>query len=168
MISSKRKISSLGTDSDKNLNQINEWINPVEGTITSSYGSRSNPILNKGEFHDGLDISVSEGTKVKAVKDGKVIQEGNSKTFGYFVKYSTNDGYTIMYAHLSKILLKKGDNVKKGETVALSGNTGLSTGPHLHYSLWENDVMIDPMNYIDLPYTAEVKQEYEQRGEKLN
>lgn len=124
--------------------------------------------MNKDEFHDGLDIAVPMKTEVKAVKDGQVTETGKSETYGTYIKYKTNDGYTIMYAHLAKNRAKKGNKIKAGEVIALSGNSGLSTGPHLHYSLWYNDKMIDPMDFVCLPYTEEVKNEYSQRGEKLN
>lgn len=149
----------LGTD---------KWINPVNGIITSSYGSRTNPVLDKEEFHDGIDIAVPEGTDVIAIKDGEVIETGNSKTYGIYIKYKTNDNYIIKYAHLSKIYSKKGDKIKSGQTIALSGNTGLTTGPHLHYSLWKDDEITDPINYVNLKYTADVKNEYRQRGVVLN
>ena len=125
-----------------------EWIPPVNGVITSACGERVNPILGKRENHNGLDIAVAEGTAVIAVKSGKVTEVRTSATYGKLLEYETIDGYTVMYAHLSKVLVQEGEMVKKGQKVAESGNTGLSTGPHLHYSLWKGEKLLDPMDYL--------------------
>ena len=125
-----------------------EWLSPVEGIITSACGERVNPILGKRENHNGLDIAVAEGTAVIAVKSGKVTEVRTSATYGELLEYETTDGYTVMYAHLSKVLVQEGEQVKQGQKVAESGNTGLSTGPHLHYSLWRGDKLLDPMEYL--------------------
>lgn len=125
-----------------------EWLSPVEGVITSGCGDRINPILSKRELHNGLDIAVAEGTDVVAVKSGTVTEVRTSATYGKLLQYETKDGYRVMYAHLSDILVRKGDEIKQGQIVAKSGNTGLSTGPHLHYSLWKGDELLDPMKYL--------------------
>ena len=124
------------------------WLSPVEGVITSACGERVNPILGKRENHNGLDIAVAEGTAVIAVKSGKVTKVRTSATYGKLLEYETTDGYTVMYAHLSKVLVREGETVKQGQKVAESGNTGLSTGPHLHYSLWKGEKLLDPMDYL--------------------
>ena len=124
------------------------WLSPVEGIITSACGERINPILGKRENHNGLDIAVEEGTAVIAVKSGKVTEVRTSATYGKLLEYETTDGYTVMYAHLSKVLVQEGEMVKQGQKVAESGNTGLSTGPHLHYSLWKGKKLLDPMDYL--------------------
>lgn len=143
-----------------------EWIDPVDGIITSSFGSRSNPILKKDEFHNGIDIGVAEGSDAVAVKGGKVIEVRASKTLGNLITYETNDGYIITYAHLQEALLKVGDKVVKGQVIAKTGNTGLSTGPHLHYSIQYKGEFLDPIQYVNLTYTTEVVQEYADRGVK--
>lgn len=143
------------------------WINPAEGLITSSCGVRENPVLNKKEFHNGIDIGVGTGTKVAATRSGVVRAVRTSETFGKVLEFETEDGYKIMYAHLSEVLVKKGEKVKQGEIVAKSGNTGLSTGPHLHYSLWKDGKLIDPLYYVTLKYTEEVAAEYAARGESI-
>ena len=148
-------------------NEIEQWIEPVNGIITSSCGERENPILQKMEYHNGLDIAVAENTQAVAVKSGIVTEVRNSETLGKVLKYETEDGYTVMYAHLKKKKKKKGENVKQGQIVAMTGNTGLSTGPHIHYSIWRGDMLINPMQFVDLNYTEEVKAEYLARGVKL-
>lgn len=125
-----------------------DWLSPVEGVITSYCGKRENPILHKQENHNGLDIAVPEGTDVIAVKSGTVTEVRTSATYGKVLEYETKDGYTVMYAHLSKVLVKQGEEIKQGQVVAKSGNTGLSTGPHLHYSLWKGETLLDPMEYL--------------------
>ena len=134
-------------------NEIEQWIEPVNGIITSSCGERENPILQKMEYHNGLDIAVAENTQAVAVKSGIVTEVRNSETLGKVLKYETEDGYTVMYAHLNDVLVKKGENVKQGQIVAMTGNTGLSTGPHIHYSIWRGDMLINPMQFVDLNYT---------------
>lgn len=143
------------------------WIEPARGVITSSCGTRENPILGREELHDGLDIAVAEGTEVLAVRSGVVTEVRRSKTLGQVVGFQTEDGYRVMYAHLSESLVKKGDKIKQGEAIAKSGNTGLSTGPHLHYSLWYQGMLLDPMEYVTLPYTSEVAAEYRARGDAI-
>lgn len=125
-----------------------DWISPVEGVITSACGERENPILHKQENHNGLDIAVAEGTDVVAVRSGTVTEVRTSATYGKVLKYETNNGYTVMYAHLSEILVSKGEKIRQGQVVARSGSTGLSTGPHLHYSLWKGEKLLNPMEYL--------------------
>ncbi len=143
-----------------------KFINPVEGIITSSFGERENPILKVKEFHNGIDISCNEGTDARAVFDGTVVQTRKSKTLGNVLVYETKNGYTVTYAHLKESLKSVGDEVKQGETVALTGNTGLSTGPHLHYGIQLKGEYIDPYEFVDLTYTEEVTAEYIARGEE--
>lgn len=139
----------------------------MQGVVTSSCGTRQNPILKREELHDGLDIAVAEGTEVAAVKSGVVTETRTSATLGRLLKFRTADGYEVMYAHLSETLVKKGEEIRQGQAVARSGNTGLSTGPHLHYSVWKEGVLLDPLPFVTLRYTEEVRKEYEARGEAL-
>ncbi len=120
----------------------------MEGIITSYCGERQNPILKKQEFHDGLDIAVAEGTDVIAVRSGVVTEVRNSATYGKLLKYETIDGYEVMYAHLSAVLVQKGEKIRQEQIVAKSGNTGLSTGPHLHYSLFRHGESVDPLPFL--------------------
>lgn len=141
-----------------------DWINPVEGIVTSSCGERDNPILHRKELHNGIDIAVAEKTGAIAVKSGVVTEIRESPTLGNLLKFQTEDGYIIMYAHLYKALVKEGDNISQGQVIALTGNTGLSTGPHLHYSVWKGTMLMNPMQFVDLRYTEDVKKEYAARG----
>lgn len=140
------------------------WLNPIWGTITSSCGLRQSPILGKWEMHNGVDIAASIGTEAVAVKSGVVTETRTSATFGKLVKYETTDGYTVMFAHLSEILVEEGQQINQGAVIAKTGNTGWSTGPHLHYSVWREDTLLDPLAFLYLPYTDEVVAEYTDRG----
>lgn len=125
-----------------------DWLSPVEGVLTSACGERENPILRKQENHNGVDIAVAEGTDVLAVKSGVVTEVRTSATYGKVLTYETEDGYTVMYAHLSAVLVQEGERIRQGQVVAKSGNTGLSTGPHLHYSLWLGETLLNPAEYL--------------------
>ena len=105
---------------------------------------------------DGLDIAVPEGTEVVAVKSGRVTEVRTSATYGKLLRFETTDGYTILYAHLSEILVKKGEKIKQGQVVAKSGNTGLSTGPHLHYGIYRDGKLLNPMEYLPERATEKV------------
>lgn len=132
----------------KEKEEEKKWDVPVEnGTITDTFGSRLNPITKKEENHKGLDIGVPLNTDALAVKSGVVLDKGVSSSYGNWVKYDTNDGYTILYAHLNKVLVEKGEKVEKGQVIALTGSTGNSTGPHLHYEIMENGEHINPYEY---------------------
>lgn len=144
------------------------WRNPVQGLITSSCGERENPILHKKEFHNGIDIAAEEDTKVVAAKSGVITEVRYSPTFGKVLKFKTNDGFIVMYAHLNDSLVKEGERIVQGQVIAKVGNTGLSTGPHLHYSVWKGDMPMNPMQFVTLDYTEEVRQEYAARGVELH
>jgi murein DD-endopeptidase MepM/ murein hydrolase activator NlpD len=122
---------------------------PCDGVITSAYGKRDNPLSAGDERHKGIDIAVPMGTEVCAVSDGVVTETGNSDSWGKYMRYKTEDGHIVIFAHLSEVLVSENDNIKKGDEVALSGNSGMSTGPHLHFGVYENGGDIDPMTLIE-------------------
>lgn len=109
-------------------------LDPSYHIITSPFGSRIHPIFKTKRFHTGMDITVPIGSNVYAAMNGRVIYTGNMKGYGKVVIIDHGD-YKTKYAHLSFIHVKTGDEVKRGDVIALSGNTGLSTGPHLHYEV---------------------------------
>jgi len=120
---------------------------PVNGIITSGYGPRLNPITKKIEFHKGIDISAPEGTPVKSVIDGIVIFAGEMKGYGKIVIIK-NGNIVTKYAHNSKIIVKKGEHIKKGDIISLVGSTGLSTSNHLHFEVLVNNRNINPMKFL--------------------
>lgn len=106
--------------------------------VTSKYGMRRHPIYHKNMAHNGIDLSVPTGTNVYAMMDGVVKRIGYDGRSGNFVVIDHGD-YTVSYCHLSKVLVKTGEHVKAGQITCLSGNTGASTGSHLHYGLRDKD-----------------------------
>lgn len=115
---------------------------PVNGPITSPFGDtedRSSP-------HKGLDIGVSVGTPIRCTGSGTIVTAQYSSSYGYVVKIDHGNGYQTLYAHNSQLTVTEGDRVTQGDIVALSGNTGDSTGPHLHYEMEYQGTIIDPMS----------------------
>ncbi|MGE5629082.1 MAG: M23 family metallopeptidase [Solirubrobacterales bacterium] len=120
---------------ENRIPDIEKFIKPVQGVITSNYGYRTDPVKGGAEFHEGEDISVKENTDVAAVYNGKVKSLGEDDELGKFIILDHGNGAESKYAHLNEILVSKEDAVKKGDIIAKSGNTGKSTGPHLHFEL---------------------------------
>lgn len=124
------------------------WIDPVDnGVISSPCGARTNPVLDVEEYHNGLDIAADEGSNVYAVRSGIVTDIHFSETYGNVMSYKTNDGYTIVYNHLKSILVEEGEKITQGEVVAYVGSTGLVTGPHLHYTVYLDSMLMDPRQF---------------------
>lgn len=117
---------------------------PVRGTISSPFGPRIHPIYGVPSFHTGIDIAVPEGTPVRAAAAGTVTFAGWHEGFGVLVVIDHGNGYESFYAHLSKLLVGAGQSVSAGDVIALSGNTGLSTGPHLHFEVRYLGTPVDP------------------------
>jgi murein DD-endopeptidase MepM/ murein hydrolase activator NlpD len=115
---------------------------------SSSYGWRHDPILGVRAFHEGLDFSAAQGEQIRATASGIVIFAGKAPDYGNYVKIQHGNGLETRYAHCSKLLVKNGDLVSKGEVIALVGNTGRSTGPHLHYEIRLNGNSLDPRQYL--------------------
>jgi murein DD-endopeptidase MepM/ murein hydrolase activator NlpD len=122
---------------------------PTQGRIGDKFGMRKHPILKIQRMHTGIDIVVNTGNIVYAAGKGKVVRASYNGGYGKTVEIDHGFGYTTLYAHLSKINVKKGQNVKRGEEIGLSGETGrLATGPHLHYEVKHNGVHLNPKNFI--------------------
>jgi murein DD-endopeptidase MepM/ murein hydrolase activator NlpD len=121
---------------------------PVEGNITSPYGKRQDPFTGAKNFHSGVDISASPGTLIRATADGIVIHCGWTQYSGYLVVLEHGCGFKTIYAHNKKNLVKVGQTVKRGEVIASVGSTGKSTGPHVHYEVWEKGRNVNPKKYL--------------------
>ncbi len=119
--------------------------------ISSLQGLRIHPVYNEERYHAGLDIAAGYGTAIYAVEDGIVTEVGIDRGYGYgnYVQIDHGNGTETLYAHASKVLVKEGQKVKKGDLIARVGSTGTSTGNHLHLELKINSELKDPMNYID-------------------
>lgn len=136
-----------GLDRVFSLNN-NSFIWPVKGRISSPYGSRIHPITGKRQFHNGIDIAVPTGTKIRAAADGKVIQSGWVNGFGYTIVIDHGKRVRTLYGHNSRLLLKTGAGVKKGDRIALSGSTGESTGPHLDFRIYLQGNTLNPLKFL--------------------
>lgn len=126
------------------------YIRPISGgRQTSGFGRRNAPTKGASTYHKGVDWAVPTGTAVYASCGGTVAKAGWGSGYGYVVYIDHEDGRQTRYGHLSKVLVKAGQSVKQGERIALSGNTGVSTGPHLHFEILINGSQVNPLNYLN-------------------
>lgn len=123
------------------------WPLAVDGTITSRFGTRKDPISGEIKTHGGTDIAAATGTSILAAADGTVISATWHNSYGYYVKIKHNDTYSTLYAHCSALLVSEGQQVKQGQVIAQVGSTGYSTGPHLHFEVIQNGVRVDALKY---------------------
>ena len=148
------ELSSYNTIYEKiqdNIQRINgiPSIRPVDGGyLNSTFGYRNDPIDNVRRFHQGQDITVKSGTPIYAPADGIVKRAYYVGGFGNHIKIQHSSGYTTLFAHLSKIKVKYGQQVKRGDIIGLTGNTGRSTAPHLHYEIHHNGKPENPLDYF--------------------
>jgi murein DD-endopeptidase MepM/ murein hydrolase activator NlpD len=124
---------------------------PVEGDVTSHFGYRVSPFSRRASFHEGMDISLPRGGDVVATGDGVVTEAKFDGAYGWLVDVEHSPSVVSRYAHLSKTLVKVGQNVRRGDRIALSGNSGRSTGPHLHYEVRINGRARNPKQFVLLP-----------------
>ena len=125
------------------------FVFPAKGRLTSRFGYRPNPFTGVREFHNGLDIGNIVGTPVNAAMHGKVAKVGYYAGLGKFIILAHPDGYQTLYGHLQTILVKRGQTASRGQTIGEMGNTGYSTGPHLHFTIFKNSVPVDPLKYLN-------------------
>ncbi len=126
------------------------YIKPISGgRLSSSFGKRAAPKKGASTYHKGIDWATPTGTAVYASCTGKVSKAGWGSGYGYVVYIDHEDGRQTRYGHLSKVLVKVGQTVKQGEKIALSGNTGVSTGPHIHFEILINGKQVNPAKYLN-------------------
>lgn len=135
-------------EEQRNILSATPSIMPTKGVITSRFGYRKSPFSGRSELHKGIDIANKKGTFVVATADGVVIFAGMRGLFGRIVTIDHGHGIITHYAHLNETIIKEGDNVKRGDVIAKMGNTGRSTGPHLHYEVRLNGIPVNPIKYI--------------------
>lgn len=124
-------------------------VKPVSGSYTSYFGYRTNPITGNNTFHTGIDIAAAQGTKIKAAYPGTVRKTGEDSRSGKYIYLTHSNGFETLYCHCSKILAEEGAVIRQGETVALVGSTGWSTGPHLHFEVHKNGTRLDPLPILN-------------------
>ena len=122
---------------------------PAEkGWLSSFFGTRTDPFTGRPARHDGVDIAGKLGTKILAVASGVVTWSDERYGYGTMVEINHGNGYVTRYAHNSENLVQAGDTVKKGQSIALMGSSGRSTGPHVHFEVLRNGVVVDPAKYV--------------------
>ena len=121
---------------------------PTTGWLTSGFGSRVSPFTGRVSMHNGIDIASRQDTPVIAPAAGVVSYTGFDSGLGKLIKINHGYGIATYYGHLSKAAVKVGQKIKRGDIIAYVGSTGLSTGPHLHYEIYVNDVPVNPMRYV--------------------
>jgi murein DD-endopeptidase MepM/ murein hydrolase activator NlpD len=152
LLSQRQLIQSSMDSVKKKMAYLNARpsMKPVDSRITDFYGYRKNPFTNRGsEFHPGIDFAGNTGDPVQVTGDGVVTFAGWYSGYGKVVMVSHSDGIVTLYGHNSKLLIAKGDKVKKGQVICHMGSTGRSTGAHLHYEVRINGKAANPANYLN-------------------
>ena len=116
--------------------------------ITSEFGGRIDPFTGQRDGHTGMDLAVPSGTPIRAALDGTVTRSEYDSSYGYFVMIDHGSGLATLYGHNSRLLVSVGQTVRAGDVISLSGSTGRSTGPHLHFEVWVNGERTDPRYYL--------------------
>ncbi|MBM4302813.1 MAG: M23 family peptidase [Deltaproteobacteria bacterium] len=156
-----RKLHIAGEDMENNLSRFHSYliaktavINatpsllPIAGWVTSSFGYRRNPYDGSYKLHAGVDIAAEPGTPVRAPADGVVIFSGYREGYGKVIVLDHGYGIRTLFGHNSSVFVGQGSRVKRGETISQVGNTGRSTGPHLHYEIRKNGVPVNPATFL--------------------
>ncbi len=136
--------------SEMELNRVfgRLFIYPTRGRITDRFGMRRDPFTGMRRFHNGVDLAAPVGTPVVAAMSGKVAMLGYNATFGKYIILTHPEGFQTLYGHLDAFRVKKGEGVKQGQLIADMGNSGYSTGSHLHFSIFRRGEPIDPFEYL--------------------
>ena len=125
------------------------FIKPIDGTISSSYGLRENATGRVPKNHTGVDIAAVTGTKIKAATDGEVVMVSEEGDYGKHIKMQIGE-VSVIYAHCNNIYVKEGDKITQGQEIAEVGSTGNSTGPHLHFEIRISEKTVDPQKIVEL------------------
>ncbi|MCC8122982.1 MAG: M23 family metallopeptidase [Oscillospiraceae bacterium] len=134
---------------DKYSLGLSDTVTPAMGVVSSGFGWRIHPGDGEDKFHNGVDIAVDTGTAIGAFADGTVDYIGDSPVYGLYLQLDHGNGIKTFYAHCSKLCVQKGQIVSKGEKVAEAGETGNATGPHLHFEIKRDGVLLNPIYYIE-------------------
>ena len=125
-----------------------DYAAPVDGTLSSPFGYREHPVEGEGRFHYGVDLAADAGTEIRCFAGGTVKAVGESSSYGKYCIVDHPGGYSTLYAHCSAITTSSGAAVKEGEKIAEVGETGIATGPHLHFELQQDGVYLNPIYYV--------------------
>lgn len=145
------KVQSQATKKTEQLRTLPALrpVNVMESTFISGFGMRIHPVTGHGHFHAGLDFACPSGTPIYATGNGEITFAGASgHGYGNYVDINHGNGFLTKYAHMSKVIVEVGQNVKRGDLIGYSGNTGLSTGPHLHYEIERNGEKVNPLDFF--------------------
>jgi len=153
------RISSSTDDTSTKISEVEEELKayldslptfyPVAGSISDNFGYRIHPIYRRRIFHEGVDIGASYGDEIKAAGTGKVTFSGTQSGYGLLVEIDHGNGIKSRYGHCSKLLVKAGDTVNRGDVIAKVGSTGTSTGPHLHFEVRLNGTPVNPLQFLN-------------------
>lgn len=124
------------------------YTTPLEGTETSAFGWRENPVTGREAFHYGVDLAAPEGTDICCFADGTVGVVGDSTELGRYLTVNHTDGFSTLYAHCSAVTVSSGTEVKRGEAIARVGQTGNATGAHLHFEIHDGEEYLNPVYYL--------------------
>lgn len=147
-IASQIQKAQNGTKNSPYVGGQFNWPVPNYYTITSDFGYRFHPVLKVNKMHSGIDIGASMGANVVAANDGTVISSCYMSGYGNTVIIDHGGGLSTLYAHNSSLLVSSGQKVKKGQSIAKAGSTGISTGPHVHFEVRQNGAVVNPMAYL--------------------
>lgn len=127
-----------------------DYTTPVTGSLSSAFGYREHPLEGEDRFHYGLDIAADTGTSIACFADGEVLAVGESSSYGKYLIVDHTGEYSTLYAHCSSICVRSGDAVRQGQTIGEVGETGMATGPHLHFELHRKNTYLNPVYYVSL------------------
>ena len=127
-----------------------DYCTPVRGNLSSGFGYRDHPTEGDARFHYGVDLAADSGTEVCCFADGSVTAVGESSSYGKYCIVTHEKGFRTLYAHCSRITVSSGAAVRGGGKIAEVGETGMATGPHLHFELQQEETYLNPVYYLDL------------------
>ena len=125
-----------------------DYCAPVAGTLSSDFGYREHPTEGEERFHYGVDLAADTGTEIRCFADGTVTAVGDSSSYGRYCVVAHQGGYSTLYAHCSRITVSSGAEVERGQKIAEVGETGMATGPHLHFELQKEGAYLNPIYYV--------------------
>lgn len=129
------------------------YCTPVQAALSSPFGYREHPVEGEERFHYGVDLAADEGTPIRCFADGTVTVSGESTSYGKYLIVAHRGGYATLYAHCSKLLIGEGKKVREGEKIAEVGQTGMATGPHLHFEIHHGNTYLNPVYYVSAERT---------------